>query len=377
MLVSINGNSEKEDGEVWEKFQSLPVEKQNFLCSEKTASVIKGLISKFNLSIEDAASISRVIKLFFLGYIQENVIENELKLRIPNLGSNVLCVRDILRKEIIYSNPREHNDEIEGSFDKKNESNKIKIPIYQALQQYPHLGEQAITSSPIKLKIFPQPVRPSIKNWIEDYRQVMGAQRHGMMERGNYLFHSENGKRITPGERKKLAEVLRSLDEDVALKIDPERQEIFFEINQGEKARISPSQENKSSHFQPKANSDWEERIKSPVLQKEVKIPNFMAEKARTNSPSFSKATDFFQPEKIMPESPNPIPSAARKSFSASYQANAGKPWEEIREEEKVSFSSPQVLSSEKNNSGQNRISSPTLSDNGPKIKGNTVDLRN
>jgi hypothetical protein len=106
----------------------------------------------------------------------------------------------------------------------------ISAFISSAMQQYPNLGEQLVTSSPIKLKIFPSPVRPSIKNWIEDYRFTMGAQKHGMMERGNYLFHSENTKKLTSGERKKLAEVLHSLDEDVALKIDPERQEIVFEV---------------------------------------------------------------------------------------------------------------------------------------------------
>jgi hypothetical protein len=57
----------------------------------------------------------------------------------------------------------------------------------------------------------------------------MGAQKHGMMERGNYLFHSENTRKLNSGDRKKLAEVLRSLDEDVVLKVNPERQEVVFE----------------------------------------------------------------------------------------------------------------------------------------------------
>ncbi len=105
----------------------------------------------------------------------------------------------------------------------------VSISLSQALEKYKAMGEQLVTSSPIKLKIFPSPVRPSIKNWIADYQQNLGAGRHGMMERGNFLYHSENTKRLTADERQKLAIILKSLDEEEPLDIDAERQEIVFQ----------------------------------------------------------------------------------------------------------------------------------------------------
>jgi len=102
------------------------------------------------------------------------------------------------------------------------------LPLLQALQKYPRLGEQAVTSSPIKLKIFPDPVRPSIKNWIAEYHSVLGAGTHGTMERGNFLYHSENAKRLSFGERQKLAVILKSLDENEPVAVDEEKQEIVF-----------------------------------------------------------------------------------------------------------------------------------------------------
>ncbi len=105
-----------------------------------------------------------------------------------------------------------------------------KINLDKALKLYPGLGEQSITSNPLKLRYFPAPVRSSIKNWITDYHDALGAGKHSTMDRGNYLFHSENGKKLTPAERQKMSLVLKSLDEETMLDIDVDRQVIIFEV---------------------------------------------------------------------------------------------------------------------------------------------------
>jgi len=162
----------------------------------------------------------------------------------------------------------------------------ISLPLSQALKKYPQLGEQVMTSNRIQNKVFPDPVRPSIKNWINDYYENLGAEKHGSIERGNYLFHSRNAKGLTAGERQKLGTVLKALDENMPLNIDSEKQEVVF------------SEESSRSHDQI--------------------IPN--------------------QKVQIAGSSDN------------------------------FAFSSPQRLSSERQNQPQNA---------NPKIKGNTVDLRN
>ena len=103
-----------------------------------------------------------------------------------------------------------------------------KLPLSQAMSQYPKLGEQSITSNPLKLRYFPTPVRSSIKNWITDYHDCLGAGKHSTMDRGNYLFHSENGKKLTPVERQKVSLLLKSLDEETPLDVDGEEQKIVF-----------------------------------------------------------------------------------------------------------------------------------------------------
>jgi len=108
------------------------------------------------------------------------------------------------------------------------------IELSKALEKYPKLGEQGVTTNPLKLKYFESPVRPSIKNWITDFHDNMGAGKHGAMDRGNYLFHGENGKKLTSFERQKISSILRSLDENSPITIDPEKQLVVFENNENE-----------------------------------------------------------------------------------------------------------------------------------------------
>src|SRR3989339_106863 len=104
-----------------------------------------------------------------------------------------------------------------------------KYTIKQAIQQYPKIGEQGITSSPLKIKSFDRPVRPSIKNWLYDYTSILGQGAHDSIQRTNYLFRSENAKNLSSSERDKLGIILKSFDENTPLPIDTENNEVVFE----------------------------------------------------------------------------------------------------------------------------------------------------
>ncbi|MFH0969021.1 MAG: hypothetical protein V1804_00770 [Patescibacteria group bacterium] len=222
----------------------------------------------------------------------------------------------------------------------------ISTSLASALNSYPSAGEQLITSSPIKLKIFPSSVRPSVKNWIEDYRSTMGAQKHGMMERGNYLFHTENTRRLTSGERKKLAEVLRSLDEEVTLKVDSERQEIIFE--QTEERKPVEKLEKMPNYQFPMSNQYQNPNVKNSNLEAPNKIPDTKYNIQNTNM-RFS--------------SPHTLPSE-RNGESLSRQAISQQPV----------FNKPLI------NPQAGRSWEPASTSQGrgePKINGNIVDLKN
>jgi len=252
----------------------------------------------------------------------------------------------------------EENPEM-PTFDQKTDyeiGKPVRVESYSllsAINQYPQLGEQLITSGMIRLKIFPQPVRPSIKNWIEDYRSVMGAERHGMMERGNYLFHTENTKRLASGERKKLAEVLRSLDEDVTLSVDPDRQEIIF--NQVEE--MKPVEKMSNSQFLPPQRDPAKAMANEiPSSQTQNKIPNtgykIPDASMRFSSPHILPSEKNDKPSGYQAVSPSESSDLPKRQVfnSPSFDSKAGKPWE------------PASTSQRRGE---------------PRVSGNTVDLRN
>ncbi|MFA5777572.1 MAG: hypothetical protein WC906_03980 [Parcubacteria group bacterium] len=407
---------------VIEEYKKLPREAIAVLSSEEEATSGKKLVDFYRLSGDETKDFSRFyLSILFKINKPDDIfyfIKEKIKFKSPEfskqfiidfasglynygdfipdaksfcqkVGVNISARRPLI--EIIEIKKDEEN--MEDNFeDKKTEVEIIKISLSQAIQKYPQLGEQLVTSSPIKLRIFPQPVRPSIKNWIEDYRSMMGAQRHGMMERGNYVFHSENTKKLNAGDRKKLAEVLRSLDEDVALKVDPDRQEVVFEV------------------FEEKKPVE-----KMPNFQPELPAENFPVANqvsSAQSSPRFGEASGINyarqnQNNKVF-ERPLPrresvvsqnIPNSAiqeknRDNFFGNYQQKM----EPVKPEmQKPSYQTPvQPSQNMGNNRNENYVVKteqlkrssvpirPSLAgksyeeiNNDPKIRGNVVDLKN
>ncbi|HRY82515.1 MAG TPA: hypothetical protein P5232_02350 [Candidatus Moranbacteria bacterium] len=102
------------------------------------------------------------------------------------------------------------------------------LTLPDALKSYPDLGEQLITSNYIKLKNFPEPVRPSIKNWLSDYTFNTGYESHGAMDRGTYLFRNENAKILNSADRERLSYVLKSYDENSLIDVNTNTKQIVF-----------------------------------------------------------------------------------------------------------------------------------------------------
>jgi hypothetical protein len=239
-----------------------------------------------------------------------------------------------------------------------------KIALSNALQQYPNLGEQSVTGNLLKLKYFPNPVRPSIKNWITDFHDNMGAGKHSMIDRGNYLFHSENGKKLTPAERQKVSLILKSLEENMPLSIDTQTQAIVFD-----NAQSAPSSGQYAANVQPESQPTFRSadnaRTGSGQEQKDIFqrytarggfSPNFKdIKKSSGNFSAINKdtqKTNYFQAPK--PE-PKPEPKIKPDLGSENYFSNFASARKDRNEEEKysspgigtVSFSSPQKFTGE------------------------------
>ena len=138
----------------------------------------------------------------------------------------------------------------------------LQISLAEAMKKYPEIEQQSITTNQIKLRNSSAPVRPSIKNWITDFHASMGAGKHSPIDRGNFLFHGENGKNLTSTERQKVGMILKSLDEQSLLTIDPVAQRVVFEGQQQEQQKnkeeiILPKKDlslNQAAYFDANAN---------------------------------------------------------------------------------------------------------------------------
>ncbi len=117
----------------------------------------------------------------------------------------------------------------------------VSLVLLSALGKYPRIGEQQIATERIHVRQQPEPVRASLSNWLRVYRDELGVGYHDPMARGKFIFDSENGKKLTSEERERLNLVLRSIEENVPVDIDPEKAEIVFpEFHVSPKAPSAP-----------------------------------------------------------------------------------------------------------------------------------------
>ncbi|EKE19849.1 MAG: hypothetical protein ACD_8C00096G0002 [uncultured bacterium] len=176
---------------------------------------------------------------------------------------------------------------VQFGIDQEQSSNKnslAKSTLVKAIADFPHLAEQNITDSQIKLRSLPTPVRPSIKNWIKDFHDSLGARKHSPIDRGNFLFHSDNAKKLSPVDRQKLGTILKSLDEETLLTIDTENEKVVFEDieKDGMQSSVishqSVSSADRSSSSEPRDIIDVPRTFaqrREPEIKNEERIDNF------------------------------------------------------------------------------------------------------
>lgn len=369
-VPSFPNESESEFRNRWEKIRGLAEEKRQILCSDFTVDQIEEIEKKFGLEYEDTCNVSRLVRGIVCGDLQSSQIEEFLSQSLRNVSKqNFNEIKSVILKIISQDLVQESRPK-QKSYD--------FLPINEALQKYPQIGEQNVTSSQLKLKYFPSPVRPSIKNWITDFHDNMGAGKHGAIDRGNYLFHSENGKRLGSSERQKLSVILKSLEERTPLSIDPERQMVAFEsmkmvqdsdINNNENAGMRHealgSVQNATVKTGPVPKRMFEQReedIRNRVLGKAGYAQNSDGNRVESvnlkkqEDDIFQKYETYFVKERKKALSPN---------FLEARKPKVQKNDDEKKEGKKVggnyfsSFSSSNIQSEEKKPSGKIAFSSP------------------
>lgn len=201
----------------------------------------------------------------------------------------------------------------------KEESVKEYISISEMFAKYPQLAEVSVSSNPLRLKYSPDLVKPSIKNWITDYRETLGNGKHDAIERGKYLFQGENGKRLNNGDRQKLSVMFKSLEENLPLEYDKENNTINFEIK-------NISAQNAVQHGISQSNFSQQKPIERKNLSENFssnnaqKIDNYFSQKSK---PNFQNEFNLEKQQEI-----------ANQDYFASYKKENKNNFSEKKEEQ-------------------------------------------
>ena len=100
--------------------------------------------------------------------------------------------------------------------------------IESLIGKYPKVSDQLVTKQPIKLIFNNEWVKPTVSNWLADYRAYVGVGAHEINERSDYLMRSPNVQNLSLEERERLGLLLRSYDEKYMLPFSASKQEIIF-----------------------------------------------------------------------------------------------------------------------------------------------------
>lgn len=222
MMVSSQpgrGDSDEEVLERWEKFDTLSKDRRDILISENIGEMIEKISRTFCLSTESTREVSRIIRELFFEKITVNSLSHEILKRIPEARNSSDEISKIIQERIF-------NQTESAQYGLANLKN---FNLSEALAKYPAIGEQLITANYIKLKVFPEPVRPSIKNWLSDYTFTVGVSNRDPLTRGNYLFQSPNASTLSGSDRQKLTAILKSFEEKTPLKINTNTKQVVFE----------------------------------------------------------------------------------------------------------------------------------------------------
>lgn len=287
MLVTKEfGKIDKVDHQVllWQRYDSLPQKTQEILTSEKIRQFIYGASQQYNLDNTKTEEFSRTVRQYFFGEIVDGQFarkiaelcntSNEEGLEILNSIKNIHPESEVVTRRNpvtgqaysaskpasainFSSNVSAVSQKPVGgrlSSTTPSVSNIVQVPIKKALKLYPKLENLSLTESQIVSKPFLKPVKPTIKNWLTVYEELMGIGKKGAIDRGNFLFHSEAAKNLLTEDRQKLAQVLKSADENSNLKIDTINGEIIFsEITSGD-SRMS---NDKSGNIEKKDKNNF------------------------------------------------------------------------------------------------------------------------
>lgn len=240
------------------KFLKLPEVVKDKLVSHETANKIKAIGEHYGLSLLQMAPIARVIRSYYFAEVKledmAGVIEKESKISKENAEN----VAKYLADRIIGKSVAPLVDTIKTE----------KMTLSKAMETYPNIRNQKITSSPIEVD--GESVAPTLNNWINDYYSIVGAGNKDIVKRSSYLYHSRNVKNLSSTDRQKLSFVLKSLDDGSMIEIVSATKEIYFSAKN---IQLTPQQTTEGGK-QSGASFFNLQKKDEPIKNEEIKADN-------------------------------------------------------------------------------------------------------
>ncbi len=291
---------------LWEYFHALPEKVQDILKSREIARYIFAIEQKYHLNDAQTEELSRSVRRYFFREVSEDAFVQHIAQVCgipPQEGLRML-------REIVNITPVPQRDEEEESEPQQPQRHLVPLPLEQALRQYPAIKDQTVTGVQIFMRSLPQPLRPSVKNWIMVYERVLGASKHTAIERGEFVFRAEPTRGLSQDDRQKLAMMLKSRDEGVPLTIDRDQRMIVFDAQ--------PQTMDDDSHVvAPQKEEDVRDRMQSRegVVRRNEYFPTDTAHYTIRNAVQSVRSSGGFVPQQrsmYVQKPPQPLQQATQ-----------------------------------------------------------------
>lgn len=238
----LNGGfqDEQESKEVWDSLMALPDDRRNIILSQNIAEAIALLDEQFHIPEQFVEYVTVLTRDLFLGTFSEQEVLRALRnefAKLPNVSLDPVIQHIQLHVFKAEPDPERIEEEEEDSQSAAGEPDSLKkYTLLDAMSRFPGIGNQFITKESIKLKGQAALVRPTLSNWLKNYRDEIGIGKHDAVTRAHFLFESPNTEKLSSEERERLHALVRSLEDNELLDIDTKTQEIYFSAAKKEEA---------------------------------------------------------------------------------------------------------------------------------------------
>ncbi len=218
------------NGEVaswFDKYNKLPINiKLGLGDTQIVQQAIKELANKLGVMTEEGlGEISRIVRDVYANLIGESEIK---KRAVDTLKITDDKVNNFLEEiaKIVALVRETGNKKADEYFD--------KVSVAEILEKYPKIAEQDVTTGDIFDKRRQSYVAPTLKNWVDDYINNAGSDKHTSLERGKYLEGSQNTKHLDEDDRRAVEMLTKSYDTDSKLLVDSEENVIYWRLHTDE-----------------------------------------------------------------------------------------------------------------------------------------------